>query len=69
MDLASSLSRPEITTQVTRGAARLLADLGYTPLAEVCLPNGRRADLMALSARGEFMIIEVKSGKIGRAHV
>lgn len=62
MDLASSLSRPEITTQVTRGAARLLADLGYTPLAEVCLPNGRRADLMALSVRGEFMIIEVKSG-------
>lgn len=62
MDLASSLSRPEITAKVTRGAARLLADLGYTPLTEVCLPNGRRADLMALSARGEFMIIEVKSG-------
>ncbi len=56
------LSRPEITTAVTRGAARLLADLGYAPLAEVTLPNGRRADLMALSARGELIIIEVKSG-------
>ena len=55
------VSRPEITTAVTRGAARLLADLGYAPLAEVTLPNGRRADLMALSRRGELIIIEVKS--------
>ena len=55
------LSRPEITAAVTRGAARLLADLGYAPLAEVTLPNGRRADLMALSGRGELIIIEVKS--------
>jgi hypothetical protein len=54
--------RPDITAAVTRGAARLLVDLGYTPLTEVTLPNGRRADLMALSARGEFIIIEVKSG-------
>lgn len=57
-----AVSRPEITTAVTRGAARLLADLGYAPLAEVTLPNGRRADLMALSRRGELIIIEVKSG-------
>ena len=54
-------SRPEITAAVTRGAARLLADLGYAALAEVTLPNGRRADLMALSGRGELIIIEVKS--------
>ncbi len=57
-----TVTRPEITTAVTRGAARLLADLGYAPLAEVTLPNGRRADLMALSRRGEIAIIEVKSG-------
>jgi hypothetical protein len=55
-------SRPGITAAVTRGAARLLIDLGYAPLAEVSLPNGRRADLMALSPRGELMIVEVKSG-------
>jgi hypothetical protein len=55
-------SRPEITANVTRGAARLLVALGYAPLAEVCLPNGRRADLMALGRRGEILIIEVKSG-------
>lgn len=57
-----TVTRPEITTAVTRGAARVLADLGYAPLAEVTLPNGRRADLMALSPRGELAIVEVKSG-------
>lgn len=57
-----SVARPEITANVTRGAARLLADLGYAPLAEVTLPNGRRADLMALGAKGEIVIVEVKSG-------
>ncbi|MDZ4320458.1 MAG: DNA repair putative endonuclease MmcB [Phenylobacterium sp.] len=55
-------ARPEITAAVTRGAARLLSDLGYAPLAEVTLPNGRRADLMALAPRGELVIVEVKSG-------
>lgn len=54
-------SRPEITQAVTRGAARLLAALGYAPLTEVCLPNGRRADLMALGRRGDLYIVEVKS--------
>ena len=36
--------------------------LGYAPLAEVTLPNGRRADLVALGPRGEIAIAEVKSG-------
>jgi hypothetical protein len=55
-------TRPETTLAVTRGAARLLVDLGYAPLAEVTLPNGRRADLMALGPKGDILIIEVKSG-------
>ena len=54
-------SRPETTGAVTRGAARLLQALGYAPLAEVGLPNGRRADLMALGPKGEIVIVEVKS--------
>lgn len=57
-----TVSRPETTAAVTRGAARLLSALGYAPLAEVTLPNGRRADLMALGPRGEIFIVEVKSG-------
>ncbi|WP_269515312.1 DNA repair putative endonuclease MmcB [Brevundimonas subvibrioides] len=55
-------SRPETTLGVTRGAGRLLADLGYAPLLEVCLPNGRRADVMALGRKGDIVIVEVKSG-------
>lgn len=55
-------SRPETTLGVTRGAARLLADMGYAPLLEVCLPNGRRADVMALGRKGDIIIVEVKSG-------
>jgi hypothetical protein len=55
-------SRPETTASVTRGAARLLADMGYAPLLEVGLPNGRRADVMALGRKGDIVICEVKSG-------
>jgi len=55
-------SRPRTTLSVTRGAGRLMVDLGYAPLLEVCLPNGRRADVMALGPRGDIVICEVKSG-------
>ena len=55
-------SRPQTTLAVTRGAARLMVDLGYAPLLEVGLPNGRRADVMALGPRGDIVICEVKSG-------
>jgi hypothetical protein len=54
-------ARPEITLAVTRGAARLLFDLGFSPLVEFCLPNGRRADLAGLDAKGRLVIAEVKS--------
>ena len=54
-------SRPETTLAVTKGAARLFADLGWAPLLEVGLPNGRRADVMALGPKGEIAIAEVKS--------
>jgi hypothetical protein len=45
-----------------RGAARLLMDLGVTAIPEFTLPSGRRADLAGLSAKGEMVIVEVKSG-------
>jgi len=56
------VSRPQITSAVTRGAARLFLALGYAPLLEVGLPNGRRADIMALGPRGQIAVAEVKSG-------
>lgn len=55
-------NRPKTTLSVTRGAARLMMDLGYAPLLEVCLPNGRRADVMAIGPKGDIVICEVKSG-------
>ena len=58
----TALSRPLITDGVTRGAWRLLAALGFAAASEVGLPNGRRADLMALGPRGQIAIVEVKSG-------
>ena len=60
--LVLTFSRPETTQTVTRGVARLFQALGYAPLLEVGLPNGRRADLMALGPKGEIFIVEVKSG-------
>ena len=59
--LSPDIARPEITSAVTRGVARLFLALGYAPLTEVCLPNGRRADVMAIGRRGEIAIAEVKS--------
>jgi hypothetical protein len=55
-------SRPETTSAVTRGAALVMAQMGFAPLLEVTLPNSRRADIMALGPRGQIAIAEVKSG-------
>ena len=49
------------TLAVCRAASRFCARLGWAPLAEVSLPNGRRADLLALLPDGGFAVIEVKS--------
>ena len=54
-------SRPEITALLARGVTRMLMDLGLASLLEVPLANGRRADVMALTASGEIWIIETKS--------
>ena len=36
--------------------------MGWAPLHEVMLPNGRRADILALCPNGDFVCVEVKSG-------
>lgn len=46
---------------VRRGVQRLLAQMGVTSIPELCLANGRRADLLAITAKGEIWIIEIKS--------
>ena len=46
---------------ICRGACRLLKSHAFAALAEVALANGRRADIVALSAAGELWIVEIKS--------
>ncbi len=58
------LTFPERSALVRHAASRLCRALGWAPLHEVSLPNGRRADLLALRRDGDFVCIEVKSGEI-----
>lgn len=56
------ISFPERSLLVRRAAARLCVQLGWAPVHEVSLPNGRRADILALRPDCGFVCIEVKSG-------
>jgi hypothetical protein len=55
-------SFPERALAIRRATARLCLRLNWVPLHEVSLPNGRRADILALSTGGDFVCIEIKSG-------
>ncbi|MBC7152492.1 MAG: MmcB family DNA repair protein [Rhizobium sp.] len=46
---------------VRRGVQVLLHDMRLAVLPELALANGRRADLVGLSEKGEIWIIEIKS--------
>jgi hypothetical protein len=50
------------TALVCRAASRFCLRSGWAPVTEVPLPNGRRADILALLPDGGFAVIEVKSG-------
>ncbi len=58
---SGAVSRPDVTSTLTRGVSRLFASLGFASLAEFRLPNGRRADLAGLCGRGRLVIAEIKS--------
>jgi hypothetical protein len=51
----------ETALLVARGTMRLMHTLGRTCVAELPLPSGRRADLVALGPDGEIWIVEIKS--------
>jgi hypothetical protein len=61
MSLAFSPPPAARTLSVCRAAARFCARLGWAPVTEMPLPNGRRADILALLPDGGFAVIEVKS--------
>ena len=47
---------------IARGTRRLLLSLGFASITELTLATGRRADIAALSDKGEIWIVEIKSG-------
>ena len=54
---------PPIAADVARGVTRLLCRQDLFAVCEVPLPNGRRADLMAIDSSGGFTIVEIKVAK------
>lgn len=61
LDRERDRRQSEAALAIARGAGRLLYALRFAQLAEVALPNGRRADLMCVSDKGEVWIVEIKS--------
>lgn len=55
------MDAPARTLAVTRAAVRFCVLRGWAPVEQVPLPDGRRADIVALLPNGDFAILEVKS--------
>ncbi len=51
---------PPGAQDVARGVTRMFFRQDLFALCEVPLPNGRRADMMAIDARGQLTIVEIK---------
>lgn len=54
---------PPIAGDVARGVVRLFCRQDKFAVCEMPLPNGRRADLMAIDGRGGLTIVEIKVAK------
>jgi len=54
---------PPIAGDVARGVTRLFCRQDLFAICEMPLPNGRRADLMAIDPRGGLIIVEIKVAK------
>src|SRR5215218_439449 len=57
------IDAPPIAAEVARGVTRLFCRHELFAMCEVPLPNGRRADLMAIGPKGELTIVEIKVSK------
>lgn len=54
---------PPVALEVARGVTRLFCRRDLFALCEIPLPNGRRADMMAIDAKGGLTIVEIKVSK------
>ena len=52
--------QPPIAAEVARGVTRLFCRQDWFAMCEVPLPNGRRADLVAIDPKGHLTIVEIK---------
>ena len=52
-----------VAADVARGVMRLFCRRDWFAMCEVPLPNGRRADLMAIDPKGHLTIVEIKVSK------
>ncbi|WP_234035652.1 MmcB family DNA repair protein [Erythrobacter insulae] len=60
LDSSATADSPATARDVARGIMRLFARNDIWCLPEVALPNGRRADLMGVDAKGLIVIVEIK---------
>lgn len=51
---------PPVAADVARGVTRLFCRQDLFAICEVPLPNGRRADMMAIDGKGGLTIVEIK---------
>jgi hypothetical protein len=54
------IDAPPIAAEVARGVTRLFCRQDLFAVCEMPLPNGRRADLMAIDPKGGLTIVEIK---------
>ena len=54
---------PPAAIDVARGVTRLFCRQDVFAICEMPLPNGRRADMMAIDAKGQLTIVEIKVAK------
>ena len=60
LESACFADAPPIAGEVARGVTRLFCRRDLFSICEVPLPNGRRADMMAIDPRGALTIVEIK---------
>jgi len=58
---SAAWEQSDAARRIARGVRRCLAAAGFSTLEEVRLPDGRRADVMALLPDGTVQIVEIKS--------
>ena len=55
--------QPPVAAEVARGVTRLFCRRDWFAMCEVPLPNGRRADFVAIDPKGHLTIVEIKVAK------